>query len=47
MKVITKNGYTFKNVVGLGPGFDQTGCAIDGIFEMNLGFIEIGSVTVE
>lgn len=47
MRVKTKSGYTFSNPVGLAPGFDTNGDAIDSLLEMGFGFVEVGSVTPE
>ena len=47
MSVKTKRGYTFSNPLGLGPGLDTQGEAIDALFDLNFGFVEIGSVTPE
>jgi len=45
MRVVTKSGYTFSNPVGLGPGMDTTGEAVDGLVGLGFGFVELGSVT--
>ena len=47
MRVVTKSGYTFSNPLGLGPGFDTKGEAVDGLLDLGFGFVEIGSVTSE
>ena len=44
---MTKSGYTFSNPVGLGPGFDTKGEAVDSLFDLGFGFVELGSVTTE
>ncbi|XP_073440640.1 dihydroorotate dehydrogenase (quinone), mitochondrial isoform X1 [Dendrobates tinctorius] len=38
-------GYKFRNPVGLAAGFDKHAEAVDGLFKMGFGFVEIGSVT--
>jgi dihydroorotate dehydrogenase len=38
-------GLTFPNAVGLAAGFDKNGEAVDGLFRLGFGFVEIGSVT--
>jgi dihydroorotate dehydrogenase len=35
------------NPVGIGAGFDKDGQAIDGLFDLGFGYVEIGSVTPE
>jgi dihydroorotate dehydrogenase len=45
MKVKTKRGMEFTNPIGLSAGFDSTGISIDSLFDLGLGFIEVGSVT--
>jgi hypothetical protein len=35
------------NPVGLAAGFDKDGEAIDGLFDLGFGYVEIGSVTPE
>ena len=47
MRVVTKSGYTFSNPVGLGPGMDTTGEAVDGLLGLGFGFVELGSITSE
>ena len=47
MRVVTKSGYTFSNPLGLGPGFDPKGEAVDGLLDLGFGFVELGSVTSE
>ena len=46
-KVETKSGYSINNPIGLSAGFDTNGSAIDGLFDLGFGFIEIGSGTSE
>ena len=43
----TKSGNVFLNPIGLAPGLDQSGQAIDSFFDMGLGFVEVGSITPE
>jgi dihydroorotate dehydrogenase len=38
-------GLTFPNAVGLAAGFDKNGEAVDALFRLGFGFVEIGSVT--
>ncbi|XP_044126098.1 dihydroorotate dehydrogenase (quinone), mitochondrial [Bufo gargarizans] len=38
-------GHKFRNPVGLAAGFDKHGEAVDGLYKMGFGFVEIGSVT--
>ena len=38
-------GHEFANPIGLAAGFDKDGEAIDGIFDLGFGFVEVGSVT--
>ncbi|NP_001279214.1 dihydroorotate dehydrogenase (quinone), mitochondrial [Callorhinchus milii] len=40
-------GQTFKNPVGIAAGFDKHGEAVNGLYKMGFGFVEIGSVTPE
>jgi dihydroorotate dehydrogenase len=47
MRVVTKSGYTFSNPVGVGPGMDATGEAVDALAGLGFGFVELGSVTSE
>jgi dihydroorotate dehydrogenase len=47
MSVVTKSGYTFSNPVGLGPGFDTKGEAVNGLLDLGFGFVELGSITAE
>ncbi|XP_075045228.1 dihydroorotate dehydrogenase (quinone), mitochondrial isoform X1 [Mixophyes fleayi] len=42
---MTVLGHTFRNPVGLAAGFDKHAEAVDGIFKMGFGFVEVGSVT--
>ena len=45
MRVVTKSGYIFSNPLGVGPGMDTTGEAVDGLAGLGFGFIELGSIT--
>jgi dihydroorotate dehydrogenase len=47
MRVKAKSGHVFSNPIGLAPGLDQKGQAVDAFFDMGFGFVEIGSVTPE
>jgi dihydroorotate dehydrogenase len=38
-------GLDFPNPIGLAAGFDKNGEAIDGLFKLGFGFIEVGTVT--
>lgn len=38
-------GHHFPNPIGLAAGFDKDGEAVDGLFKMGFGFVEVGSVT--
>ncbi|XP_032082034.1 dihydroorotate dehydrogenase (quinone), mitochondrial [Thamnophis elegans] len=40
-------GRRFRNPLGLAAGFDKHGEAVDGLFQMGFGFVEVGSVTPE
>ncbi|KAH9515680.1 hypothetical protein Btru_011721 [Bulinus truncatus] len=40
-------GKTFTSIVGLAAGYDKQGEAVDGLFRMGFGFVEVGSVTPE
>ncbi|KAH9519169.1 hypothetical protein Btru_074885 [Bulinus truncatus] len=40
-------GKTFPSIVGLAAGYDKQGEAVDGLFRMGFGFVEVGSVTPE
>ena len=40
-------GRRFSNPVGLAAGFDKHAEAIDGLFDLGFGYVEIGSVTPE
>jgi dihydroorotate dehydrogenase len=36
-----------KNPVGMAAGLDKDGEAIDGLFDLGFGYVEVGSVTPE
>uniref|UniRef100_G1SWF3 Dihydroorotate dehydrogenase (quinone), mitochondrial n=1 Tax=Oryctolagus cuniculus TaxID=9986 RepID=G1SWF3_RABIT len=38
-------GHKFRNPVGVAAGFDKHGEAVDGLYKMGFGFVEVGSVT--
>lgn len=38
-------GLKFKNPVGIAAGFDKHGEAIDGLYRMGFGFVEVGTIT--
>ncbi|NWR65245.1 PYRD dehydrogenase, partial [Bucorvus abyssinicus] len=38
-------GQRFRNPVGLAAGFDKHGEAVDGLYRMGFGFVEVGTVT--
>jgi dihydroorotate dehydrogenase len=38
-------GLDFPNPIGLAAGFDKNGEAIDGLFDLGFGFVEVGTVT--
>uniref|UniRef100_A0A3Q2GS04 Dihydroorotate dehydrogenase (quinone), mitochondrial n=1 Tax=Equus caballus TaxID=9796 RepID=A0A3Q2GS04_HORSE len=38
-------GHKFRNPVGIAAGFDKHGEAVDGLYKMGFGFVEVGSVT--
>ncbi|KAM4639346.1 dihydroorotate dehydrogenase (quinone), mitochondrial isoform 2-T2 [Amazona ochrocephala] len=40
-------GHRFCNPVGLAAGFDKHGEAMDGLYKMGFGFVEVGTVTPE
>ncbi|KAL1918446.1 uncharacterized protein VTP21DRAFT_3106 [Calcarisporiella thermophila] len=40
-------GKTFSNPVGVAAGFDKHAEAIDGLFDLGFGYVEVGSVTPE
>ncbi|XP_063801544.1 dihydroorotate dehydrogenase (quinone), mitochondrial [Pseudophryne corroboree] len=42
---MTVLGHKFRNPVGIAAGFDKHAEAVDGLFKMGFGFVEIGSVT--
>lgn len=40
-------GQRFRNPLGLAAGFDKQGEAVDGLYKMGFGFVEVGTVTPE
>ncbi|KAA8595733.1 hypothetical protein FQN60_011024, partial [Etheostoma spectabile] len=38
-------GLKFKNPIGIAAGFDKNGEAIDGLYKMGFGFVEVGTIT--
>lgn len=38
-------GLKFKNPVGIAAGFDKHGEAVDGLYKIGFGFVEVGTVT--
>lgn len=38
-------GLPISNPVGMAAGFDKDGDAIDGLFDLGFGYVEVGSVT--
>ncbi|KAH9821759.1 hypothetical protein DFH28DRAFT_1078987 [Melampsora americana] len=40
-------GKKFSNPIGIAAGFDKHGDAIDGLFDIGFGYVEIGSITPE
>ncbi|XP_036044397.1 dihydroorotate dehydrogenase (quinone), mitochondrial [Onychomys torridus] len=38
-------GHKFRNPVGIAAGFDKHGEAVDGLYQLGFGFVEVGSVT--
>lgn len=38
-------GLKFKNPIGVAAGFDKNGEAVDGLYKMGFGFVEVGTVT--
>ena len=47
MRVRTKSGHTFSNPIGLAPGLDTKGIAVDALLDVGFGFVEVGSITPE
>ncbi|XP_012585875.1 PREDICTED: dihydroorotate dehydrogenase (quinone), mitochondrial isoform X2 [Condylura cristata] len=45
LKEVKILGHKFRNPVGIAAGFDKHGEAVDGLYKMGFGFVEIGSVT--
>ncbi|OAV92833.1 hypothetical protein PTTG_02070 [Puccinia triticina 1-1 BBBD Race 1] len=40
-------GKKFNNPIGMAAGFDKDGDAVDGLFDIGFGYVEIGSITPE
>lgn len=38
-------GLKFKNPVGIAAGFDKDGEAVNGLYKLGFGFVEVGTVT--
>ncbi|KAG7235195.1 hypothetical protein INR49_003106 [Caranx melampygus] len=38
-------GLKFKNPVGIAAGFDKNGEAVDGLYKLGFGFVEVGTIT--
>jgi len=38
-------GRKFRNPVGIAAGFDKHGEAVDGLFKVGFGFVEVGTIT--
>lgn len=38
-------GQRFQNPVGIAAGFDKHGEAVDGLYKLGFGFVEVGTVT--
>lgn len=38
-------GLKFKNPIGIAAGFDKNGEAVDGLYKMGFGFVEVGTIT--
>lgn len=38
-------GLKFKNPIGIAAGFDKHGEAVDGLYKLGFGFVEVGTVT--
>lgn len=38
-------GLKFRNPIGIAAGFDKHGEAVDGLYKMGFGFVEVGSIT--
>ncbi|CAL1603758.1 unnamed protein product [Knipowitschia caucasica] len=38
-------GLNFKNPIGIAAGFDKHGEAVDGLYKIGFGFVEVGSIT--
>lgn len=38
-------GLKFKNPIGIAAGFDKHGEAVDGLYKLGFGFVEVGTIT--
>lgn len=38
-------GRKFRNPVGMAAGFDKHGEAVDGLYKLGFGFVEVGTIT--
>lgn len=38
-------GLKFKNPIGIAAGFDKHGEAVDGLYKVGFGFVEVGTIT--
>lgn len=42
---MTTLGLKFKNPIGIAAGFDKHGEAVDALYKLGFGFVEVGTVT--
>ena len=42
---VTVMGRKFRNPIGIAAGFDKHGEAVDGLFKVGFGFVEVGTIT--
>lgn len=45
IKEVSVMGRKFRNPVGMAAGFDKHGEAVDGLYKLGFGFVEVGTVT--
>ncbi|XP_008291307.1 dihydroorotate dehydrogenase (quinone), mitochondrial isoform X2 [Stegastes partitus] len=45
LKEVNVLGLKFKNPVGIAAGFDKHGEAVDGLYKLGFGFVEVGTIT--
>lgn len=45
LQEVTVFGLKFKNPVGIAAGFDKHGEAVDGLYKLGFGFVEVGTIT--